>query len=306
MNQKRQSDSQPARDALPPATQARRKRPRREHDLQRWALSGVGALGFGALFVLAGCPANLENPQRFEQNDASTSTDPNVLPSCVTGLFNSTNGVCSGSVCHTGGPNAGGGLDLTSPGVVQRLLNQPATHEGVDLDAGTVMCPTVKLIDSSSPANSWLLTKVQSYTGNCGDSMPLAGAVLSSADQKCLADWVFSFSTAASGGSGGAATTSGGAPAGGAAMSGGSGGTSGGAPAGGAATSGGAPAGGAPGAGASAGGASGASAGGNGNGGSGGKSSGGSGGKSGGGSGGKSGGGSGGKSGGASAGTGGA
>jgi hypothetical protein len=302
MNQKRQSDRQPARDALPPATQARRKRPRREYDLQRWALSGFGALGFGALFVLAGCPANLENPQRFEQNDASTSTDPNVLPSCVSGLFSAPNGICSGSVCHTGGPNAGGGLDLTSPGVVQRLLNQPATHEGVDLDAGTVMCPTVKLIDSSSPANSWLLTKVQSYTGNCGDSMPLASPVLSSADQKCLADWVFSFSTAAAGGSGGAASTSGGAPAGGAA-------TSGGAPAGGAATSGGAPAGGAPTAGASAGGASGASAGGGGNGGSGGaggKSGGGAGGKSGGGAGGKSGGGAGGKSGGGSAGTGGA
>jgi hypothetical protein len=242
MNQKRQSDQQPARDALPSAIGARGKHPQRaaEHKLQRWALSGVGALGFGALFVLAGCPGNLDNPQRFETSSAAgmsstagtSSTDPNVLPMCVAALFKDPNGACAGLGCHSAGPNAAGGLDLTSPGVVSRLLNQPATHADVP-DAGGVSCPSVKLIDSSNPQASWMLTKVQSnYSVPCGAEMPLGGGALASSDQNCLAMWVQSFGpapgTSAGGGSGGAAP--GGAPAGGAA-------TSGGAPAGGSASS---------------------------------------------------------------------
>ncbi|HEY5373644.1 MAG TPA: hypothetical protein VIK01_08145, partial [Polyangiaceae bacterium] len=68
INRKRQSDSQPALDAQSSAREAQpTRRPFGAFSLQRVALACFGVLGTGSLLALAGCPANLEDPQRFDQ-----------------------------------------------------------------------------------------------------------------------------------------------------------------------------------------------------------------------------------------------
>lgn len=242
INQKRQPDTQPARDALSSAPEARHRRPSgldRQLTLQRWALGGIGAVGLGALLTLAGCPANLEDPQRFADGGAIT-TGPGAIPTCLQTLFSGT-GKCSGNVCHSAGAMPAGGLDLTSPNVAARLINVPATHGDIDFDGGGVTCPMAKLIDTSNPSASWLLIKINGTQGTCGSAMPQVGT-LTSAEKTCIQNYVTTVSadagTTMSGGSGGAATaggsagatTTGGAATGGSAgasTNGGSGGASG-------------------------------------------------------------------------------
>jgi hypothetical protein len=189
--------------------------------LQRWALGSIGAIGLGALLTLAGCPANLEDPQRFADGGAVTT---NSIPPCLQTLFSGT-GKCAGNVCHSAGAMPAGGLDLTSPDVAARLINVPATHGDIDFDGGGVTCPTAKLIDTSNPSASWLLIKIDGMQGTCGSAMPQIGT-LTSAETSCIQNYVTSVASDAgatmSGGSGGAATTggSGGATTGGAAAGG--------------------------------------------------------------------------------------
>jgi hypothetical protein len=200
--------------------------------LQRWALGSIGAIGLGALLTLAGCPANLEDPQRFADGGA-VMVGPDAVPTCVTQLFSVASAKCSTAVCHLAGSTSNS-LDLSSSNVAMRLINVNATHDGVDLDGGGVTCPTAKLIDTSTPAASWLLVKINGMQGSCGSQMPLIGSITST-DKACLTNWVDSLASDAgtSGGSGGAATTggSGGATtiggSGGASTSGGSGGAAG-------------------------------------------------------------------------------
>jgi hypothetical protein len=225
--------------------------------LQRWALGSIGAVGLGALLTLAGCPANLEDPQRFADGGAVTA---NSIPPCLQTLFSGT-GKCSGNVCHSAGAMPAGGLDLTSPDVAARLINVPATHGDIDFDGGGVTCPPAKLIDTSNPSASWLLIKIDGTQGTCGSAMPQVGT-LTSAEKSCIQNYITTVSadagTSMSGGSGGSATSGG---SGGATASGGSSGAATGGSAG-ASTSGGS--GGASGSGASGASAGGASAGGSG------------------------------------------
>jgi hypothetical protein len=249
INQKRQPDSQPARDALSSAPVAPRT-PRGGSDrqtVQRWLLGGLGVLGFGGLLLLAGCPGNLENPQRFE---AASDTGPGV-PSCLTAVFSAH---CGTSVCHSPGSMPGGDLDLLSPGVASRLINVTADHADVDMDGGTTCVPD-KYVDTQNPAASWLLLKLNGGEGTCGLAMPETGNALSTTELKCVSDWIASVAadagtteTGGSGGSGGASSAgTGGASmsssgSGGAATNGGasaSGGSSGSAGSGGTATNGG-------------------------------------------------------------------
>ncbi len=199
----------------------------------------------------------MDNPQRFE--DGGTAGPADNIPDCLAKIFNKNPlvGSCAGNGCHNpgGGPiGLGGGLDLTSPMVGSRLINVDATHAGVDMDGGVVMCPTAKLIDTANPTASWLLVKISgTVPGSCGSAMPQVGT-LSSTQKACITSYVMGVaadagastggtsgmgtggSTAiagtggapAGGGSGGAAAAGGGAGGAATAGSGGSGGASGG------------------------------------------------------------------------------
>ena len=113
------------------------------------------------------------------------------LPACVTALFKPTSsGKCSNGVCHHGA-NAPGGLDLASPGVSARLVDQTASHLGANPSSG---CPRGdKLIDSANPQDSWLLKKLTlDAAASCGAKMPATG-FLTSDELSCLTGWVESF-----------------------------------------------------------------------------------------------------------------
>lgn len=113
------------------------------------------------------------------------------LPGCVAAIFAATTaGKCSNGICHHAGDGSGG-LDLASPGVTARLLDQPASHVGATPNSG---CPQGdKLIDSHDPSASWLLKKLTLDSATaCGAKMPLTGS-LSADELSCLTQWVGSF-----------------------------------------------------------------------------------------------------------------
>jgi len=235
MNRKRQSDSQSALDAQPVAQEATpTRRAFGGHSLQRWALACFGVLGTGGLLILAGCPANLEDPGRFNVPGLSLgggspggggssptgggtsmggATTVVPAPGCATDAFKA-----SCVMCHakTLGPLSAG-LDLESDNVAQRLVNVAAMHQ----QAEPTMCSPAKLIDPVVPANSWLLAKVNGTQGGCGSPMPLTGTALTADQKNCISMFVMSEASsgathtdAAGAAAGGAAATgSGGAPA---------------------------------------------------------------------------------------------
>jgi hypothetical protein len=100
---------------------------------------------------------------------------------CVTTIFT---GQCK--ICHGSAVKLSGTLDLETAGFSARLKDKPAEHMG----STPGPCPTGdKLIDSATPANSWLLKKVTDMQGTCGTVMP-APTALPAADQTCLTTYV--------------------------------------------------------------------------------------------------------------------
>jgi hypothetical protein len=174
----------------------RRLRTRR---LQAFSL-GIGASVL-ALFAV-GCPepADLANPQDFP-TAAGTSTG--TAGSTGGGVTAGTGGMpasgascestCMASIigttckaCHGKALKIAGTLDLESAGYTDRLKGKPSEHPAVDASA----CPMGdKLIDTDTPANSWLLKKVSNQQGTCGTMMP-ASPPLTSDQLSCFQTYV--------------------------------------------------------------------------------------------------------------------
>ncbi len=120
-----------------------------------------------AVLGLAGCPGDLEDPDRF------LGGGPFVCPDIVDELFVDR---CGGSICHSGSEPAAG-LDLVSPGVIARLVDQ----QGRD-------CPGI-LVDPLDPEGSLLYDKLTPSTA-CGSPMPLGRPMLTQAELACVRDWI--------------------------------------------------------------------------------------------------------------------
>lgn len=84
---------------------------------------------------------------------------------------------CMGTPCH--GANARGHIDLESPGVADRLLDV------------TSDCNSLSYVDSESPGDSFLLSKV-SEAPACGQPMPLGEMGLDAESYACLESWIAS------------------------------------------------------------------------------------------------------------------
>jgi hypothetical protein len=117
------------------------------------------------------------------------------------------------STCHAPDPTDPskailGNVDLVSPGVEQRLINQPTRYSGSGYE-GVTGCPTDHPeleIDSKNTANSLLLLTLENQQA-CGRKMPYApDPSFTSADIQCIRDWVSGIvaQAAGAGGSGGA------------------------------------------------------------------------------------------------------
>ncbi len=91
-------------------------------------------------------------------------------------------------------------LDLMTTGVEARLIDVDATHGDIfcpNPDGGVLKveclpaaCTPAKLVDRTTPANSWMLKKREGTEGECGDPMPIAPGVLEPAEKACLIEWI--------------------------------------------------------------------------------------------------------------------
>jgi len=133
--------------------------------------------------LLSGCPLGSELDNSQQQFGLRNDCAPVLLEQN-----------CSGPTCHGKGAKTGG-IDLLSPGLPERLLNQPATYPRL------TDCPSPPelLIDSQSPESSLLLRKVEGRQ-QCGDAMPPDSDThpefrLSDEELACLSEWVFALAT---------------------------------------------------------------------------------------------------------------
>lgn len=110
------------------------------------------------------------------------STGAACETACMTAIITAPGGC---TTCHGAKTRLSGTLDFETSGYAGRLRDMPAQHVG----STPGPCPTGdKLIDSATPANSWLLKKVTGMQGGCGTPMPAAG--LSATDQTCVTTFV--------------------------------------------------------------------------------------------------------------------
>ncbi len=116
--------------------------------------------------LLAGCAAELKNPERFSN-----------VPSCgdVEELLEER---CGGAGCHAS-ENAAASLDLASPGLFGRIVDE----------AGTDNCGGALIVDSGDIGNSLLLDKLGDQP-SCGAQMPLGAAALSRDEIACVESYL--------------------------------------------------------------------------------------------------------------------
>lgn len=122
-----------------------------------------------ALCLGAACAAPLEDPERF----TGSLTCPDNL-SVENDIFAET---CAGSVCHSPGEQAGGGLDLVSPGVSERIA-----------DIESPNCSGEVLAVPGDPDASLIVRKLGSDPP-CGSRMPLIGE-LEPGEVACVRDYI--------------------------------------------------------------------------------------------------------------------
>jgi hypothetical protein len=84
---------------------------------------------------------------------------------------------CGGSICHGAGESTAAGLDLTSPGVENRVSGAPG-----------ISCMGI-LADPAAPESSLLYSKVAEGP-TCGARMPLNGEPLTEDELGCMRDWI--------------------------------------------------------------------------------------------------------------------
>jgi hypothetical protein len=90
---------------------------------------------------------------------------------------------CEARACHNSVDHIYD-LDLQSPGVVSRLLNQFSLE-----------LPAFKMIDPITPDDSFILLKVKLAMPPAGVQMPQMGAKLSAAETECFQKWVETVAT---------------------------------------------------------------------------------------------------------------
>lgn len=122
-----------------------------------------------AACALTGCPGSIDDPGQFLS--ASSGTCPPSFD-VEQDLFART---CGTLGCHTGGPTlAAAGLDLTTAGVGDRLLNQTS-----------VECDGRPMIHPTDLGASYLLDKLGDDPA-CGETMPQGLPPLNGTERACL------------------------------------------------------------------------------------------------------------------------
>jgi hypothetical protein len=138
------------------------------------------------LGLCVGCAGSLD-PSEFEGSDSGTdSGNPDSGVGCdAPGTIFTP--VCGS--CHHAPPNQLGQLDLTSPGLLSRLVNVSSAGCGT----GEI------LVVPGKPSQSYLYLKVSSAAPACGAQMPL-GSSLPTAQIQCISTWITSLAGGSDGG----------------------------------------------------------------------------------------------------------
>ncbi len=176
--------------------------------------------------LLTGCPsgADLEgDPERFDESAGSCAqcdVQATLKEACLT------------AGCHGKAEPRAGALDLESPGVEERLLDQPAwtMRDTEILDGSAANCDlTEKRVDSADPSKSVMLEKLLG-THSCGVKMPVAPFKFKDdpqADIACITRWVYCMAGKEPPAGSGGTSAAGGAGGGGGMSAGGAGGSAG-------------------------------------------------------------------------------
>lgn len=121
--------------------------------------------GLACLITASACAGELEHPERFALG--VPCEDPAAF----------VRDTCGMEGCHVPG-NLLGTVDLVSPGVAERLIDQD-----------TLMCEGELLVDSNDPARSFLLDKMNAIP-RCGAQMPFLGVPLNARERACVTAFV--------------------------------------------------------------------------------------------------------------------
>ncbi|MDX2050798.1 MAG: hypothetical protein SFV15_00285 [Polyangiaceae bacterium] len=103
---------------------------------------------------------------------------------------------CTLSACHQGPMGLGKPFDMKTMPFWSQWLDKPASHEngfGAKIPAGCPSPPAL-LVNSTSPAESWILKKVNGTHGTCGTQMP-DGGLMDATAKKCIQDWIMNIAT---------------------------------------------------------------------------------------------------------------
>ena len=166
----------------------------------------LGAFSLALILTQSGCPqgAELESRDKWSERIASggSSTTGPVLDFSTIQCTGTTpqaflTSRCARNFCH--GKTFSANLNLVpDDGFATRTLDVLATHGSI-LCEGDVLhdcvpeaCPpmgTVKLIDSTDPTASWILTKVHGGQAGCGGPMPDANGLNADKDA-CITEIV--------------------------------------------------------------------------------------------------------------------
>ncbi len=138
--------------------------PRRD----RWLASVIGSVVLGSAVALSSACSSAED------SSASSGSCAGDLETLQRDVFAKS---CNGSACHSGATPAAN-LDLSSPGVVDRLV-----------DRGSGTCDGWQLVVPGQPEQSLLWVKVFSDHQPCGDPMPL-GKHLRATELSCVRKWI--------------------------------------------------------------------------------------------------------------------
>lgn len=174
--------------------------------LLRWIPLGFSVTGAG--LILSGCPGGADLESAELQIDARSQIEGEFCDAPA--LVFAGCGVHSGCHMPEGDRPLGGGVDLVSPGVAERLIDESPTYPGLP-NCGL---EPKWLIDSEAPEESYLWKKLKNThdPANCGSYMA-PGDPLNINELSCVRawmDWVIAGGDESGGEPGGTTSASGG------------------------------------------------------------------------------------------------
>lgn len=138
----------------------------------------VSCFALFSAVLLSGCPGSIDDPLLFRQSHGGGSGWDGTCPpdfDVVEEIFKPS---CGTLGCHTGEQFAAAGLDLTAPGVGERILSHTSDQ-----------CGGLPLVDPDDIEGSFFNQKLDPEPP-CGSQMPSGMGALSADERACLNEYL--------------------------------------------------------------------------------------------------------------------